>query len=281
MESLFQLNSVKINLTAVVTVLVMVGGGIAIAIFLRRPGATGDAGRRNFHPDAAVEFYWTAGDITFAERRSSYIQPWGPPVAPDAVERKLKPLANVKLENIKPLEKGEVNVTVGFGGENRWSGIYHDGVFTWTAGLKKGFGFYTDKNWRKTFEEGRYAFHLAEENICPTQPQKIVLQLDVTYEFEKNQGHWLRKTNGKSETFDSAFIEKWFGKNCIIKIDYFRDLGLFPFRGEPKRGTLLLIFPDGRTMIWTLFGDFWEVEPRKSAVNSEQLDLALRQLTGT
>lgn len=202
--------------------------GYFLLFLLHRPGKTPVSADFNFHPDSVHEFSWSLKGQTFAFKRESRSKPWEPAVDSNNLQVKLNALGNLQLTEMSAPKSG-LEIVIGFGGENKWSGIYDSEHFVWNEGLHKGKGFKADEDVAHIFEEGALAFEKHQWEWCEKRPVKISVKTDyVKYELTQKNRAWVLKKDGKESTLDATMVEKWLGKNCLVKVDFFRDLVNFP-----------------------------------------------------
>ncbi|MEK6554943.1 MAG: hypothetical protein AABZ31_06875, partial [Bdellovibrionota bacterium] len=220
--------------------------------------------------------------------------PWTPVTDGPAMQNRLIALGTAQLEKMRA-SSGGLRVKVGFGAGNMGEGLYDDGRFVWTQGLKKGFGFTATESAQDALEEGQYAYNSHFWTWCVSRPQVINGRLGdgVPFRVEIEKGQWYVKNGEKKSKIDSTVIEKWLGRNCTVKIDFFKDrasfTGLLKRLAEISNAAEWSISfaastqdKSKDTMAGTIEyvkkGKFWLIN-NEMAIYSRQLDEALTELS--
>jgi hypothetical protein len=233
-------DKIKIGLGLVIALL------LAVGILIFWPKTKIEKNEFYFHPDAVKQVEWQINGKKWITVRPDRATPWSPvssgesaTIAVDspAMQNRLIALGSPDLEKMSAPSSG-LKVRVGFGKDNFGEGIYDDGRFVWTEGLKKGLGFKASEQARNVLEEGQYAFNSHFWTWCTARPIKISARLENDKQFsvvnEKGQWYLSEEDGGSNKNkastrtkIDATMLERWLGAHCTVKIDFFKDRANF------------------------------------------------------
>lgn len=263
------------KIATVVGVLVL---GFVFYRFLSTPPKTPIAQDFNFHPDSVHEFSWTLKGQSFKFKRPGRSKPWEPGVDAQAVQKKLNALGNLQLEKMAAPKDG-LEIEVGFAPGNSWKGIYNDHRFVWTDGLRAGEGFKADPEVSRIFEEGVLGFEIHQWSWCEARPVKMNVKIEkASYELFMKNRQWVLKVGGREVKPDPTMIERWLGRNCLVAVDYFRDLKNFPIGLKLADGHFNIEFEGGAKRDYDLKSGYFLVDGERG-VASMGFTKALEDLT--
>jgi hypothetical protein len=223
------------------------------------PAPTRYADKTQFFTDAALTFQWHVHGHEFNFSRKDHMSPWTPLADPPDIQNRLNLLGTTTPVKMDRPEPQQINIVVGFGPGNEWSGIYGKGIFAWTDGIKKGYGFRLDEPHARLFEEGSLAFTKHVWQWCEARPTAIAVHLNGQdfRIYQKDHG-WRRKDVKGDVAIDPTHMEKWLGSSCELPVEYFRDLETFPIDGH-KSDDFVAVEYDKKTVKFPLQNNFFIV----------------------
>lgn len=253
----------------------------ALGFYLSRPKAPNKIAEGfNFHPDAVRSVSWKAGEKSETFTRSNRGQPWSPTVDAEAIQAKLNALGTLATQKMSAPGSGQIQVEVGFGPGNAWTGIYNKGTFVWTGGAKAGQGFEADKHIQNIFNEGALAFSTRRWNWCSERPTRMDVKLnDLDFSLVQKKGAWIWVEGKEEKRADSTTVERWLGKACDVHISHYRDLDLFPVGfAAISNGHFKVELKSGAKVDLRLINGFWIQDKPAIAFESRTFNDSLVEL---